>query len=43
MCLDIPTRWNSTYIMLSVVEKYEKAFVLMNIEEPSLLTPVFED
>ena len=26
VCLDVPTRWNSTYIMLEHAEKFEKAF-----------------
>ncbi|WOL10493.1 zinc finger BED domain-containing protein RICESLEEPER 2-like [Canna indica] len=26
LCLDLCTKWNSTYLMLSIVEKYEKAF-----------------
>ncbi|XP_028067456.1 uncharacterized protein LOC114270204 [Camellia sinensis] len=26
VCLDVPTRWNSTYLMLEAAEKYEKAF-----------------
>ncbi|XP_028065061.1 zinc finger BED domain-containing protein RICESLEEPER 2-like [Camellia sinensis] len=26
VCLDVPIRWNSTYLMLEAAEKYEKAF-----------------
>ncbi|KAL4010314.1 hypothetical protein IC575_030165 [Cucumis melo] len=26
VCLDVPTRWNSTYMMLEAVVKFEKAF-----------------
>lgn len=24
LCLDIPTRWNAIYLMLSTIEKYKK-------------------
>ncbi|KAM3204906.1 hypothetical protein P3L10_028316 [Capsicum annuum] len=27
LCLDIPTRWNSTYLMLNVAQEFEDAFV----------------
>jgi len=33
MCIDIPTRWNSTYLMLSTAEKYQKAFDLLGEDE----------
>jgi hypothetical protein len=33
LCLDVPTRWNSTYLMLDVAEKFQGAFELMQEEE----------
>lgn len=33
VCLDVPTRGNPTYLMLSVIEKYEKAFVPMGARD----------
>jgi hypothetical protein len=33
VCLDVQTRWNSTYLMLSYAEKYEKAFALLEDDE----------
>jgi len=33
VCLDIPTRWNSTYLMLNTPEKYQRAFDLLGEDE----------
>ncbi|RZB96104.1 putative AC transposase [Glycine soja] len=33
--LDEPTKWNSTYLMLVVAEKFEKAFNLLEFEDDS--------
>ena len=33
LSLDVPTRWNSTYIMLETVEKFEKVFIRMDFED----------
>ncbi|CAI0448983.1 unnamed protein product [Linum tenue] len=33
VCLDVETRWNSTYHMLVVAEKYEKAFDKLDCED----------
>ena len=33
LCLDIATRWNSTYLMLEVTEKFEKVFVRLGESE----------
>ncbi|XP_075085128.1 zinc finger BED domain-containing protein RICESLEEPER 2-like [Nicotiana tabacum] len=35
VCLDIDTTWNSTYKMLEHVEKFEKAFVRMELDDPN--------
>ncbi|KAK3189129.1 hypothetical protein Dsin_028690 [Dipteronia sinensis] len=29
LCLDVPTRWNSTYLMLESAEKFQKAFEML--------------
>ena len=34
LCLDVPTRWNSTYLMLDVATKYEKAFERFDEQDP---------
>ncbi|KAK9995873.1 hypothetical protein SO802_020559 [Lithocarpus litseifolius] len=33
LCLDVPTRWNSTYLMLETAEKFEKVFLRMDFED----------
>ncbi|KAA0065439.1 zinc finger BED domain-containing protein RICESLEEPER 2-like [Cucumis melo var. makuwa] len=33
VCLDVPTRWNSTYLMLEHALKFEKAFQILEEEE----------
>jgi len=43
LTLDVPTRWNSTYIMLEVVEKYERTFDLMLDEDSNFVNYLCED
>ena len=33
LCLDVPTRWNSTYLMLEPAEKFESVFQRMGEED----------
>ncbi|KAJ8759334.1 hypothetical protein K2173_006854 [Erythroxylum novogranatense] len=35
LCLDVSTRWNSTYLMLDVVQNFEKAFERFEVLDPS--------
>ncbi|XP_065629427.1 zinc finger BED domain-containing protein RICESLEEPER 2-like [Quercus suber] len=35
LCLDVPTRWNSTYLMLVTAQKFEKVFIRMDFEDDS--------
>jgi hypothetical protein len=44
VCLDVQTRWNFTYLMLSSAEKYEKAFALLEEDESNhFVAPSFID
>jgi len=41
LILDVPTRWNSTYLMLDVAEKYEQAFYRYEyVEATYVLNPI---
>ena len=33
LCLDVETRWNSTYLMLETALKFQKAFDLLDIQD----------
>ena len=35
LCLDVLTRWNSTYLMLDIAERFEKVFLRMDFEDDS--------
>ncbi|XP_057451913.1 zinc finger BED domain-containing protein RICESLEEPER 2-like [Lotus japonicus] len=37
VCLDVPTRWNSTYLMLDAAEKFQVAFEKLEFEDPNYL------
>jgi hypothetical protein len=41
--LDVSTRWNSTYIMLEVAEKYQRAFELMLDEDGHFMNYLYDD
>lgn len=34
LCLDVPTRWNSTYLMLEAAISFEKAFSRFDVQDP---------
>ncbi|KAG5553647.1 hypothetical protein RHGRI_011517 [Rhododendron griersonianum] len=34
LCLDVPTRWNSTFLMLATAIKFQKAFERLEDEDP---------
>ncbi|KAK9991746.1 hypothetical protein SO802_026731 [Lithocarpus litseifolius] len=35
LCLDVPTRWNSTFLILETAQKFEKVFIRMDFEDDS--------
>ncbi|XP_058783447.1 zinc finger BED domain-containing protein RICESLEEPER 1-like [Vicia villosa] len=37
LCLDVSTRWNSTYLMLDAAEKFEAAFEKLEDEDPGYM------
>jgi hypothetical protein len=43
LTLDVSTRWNSTYIMLEVAEKYQRAFELMLDEDRHFMNYLYDD
>jgi hypothetical protein len=43
VCLDVQTRWNSTYLMLCTAKKYEKAFELLGEEDQQFVVPSIID
>jgi hypothetical protein len=42
LCLDVPTRWNSTYKMLEAAEKCQNALHLMEEEDGYFVSTLFE-
>ncbi|XP_050365546.1 zinc finger BED domain-containing protein RICESLEEPER 4-like [Argentina anserina] len=43
VCMDVPTRWNSTYIMLESALKFEQVFALMLEDEESTFAAYFKE
>jgi hypothetical protein len=43
VCVDVKTRWNSTYLMLCTAKKYEKAFELLSEEDNQFIVPSIID
>jgi hypothetical protein len=43
LTLDVSTRWNSTYIMLEVAKKYQRAFELMLDEDRHFMNYLYDD
>ncbi|KAJ0014062.1 hypothetical protein Pint_20921 [Pistacia integerrima] len=43
VCLDVATRWNSTYLMLDVAVKFKKAFQRLEDEDPNYIADLSHD
>ena len=43
LCLNVPTRWNYTYIMLEKAEKYQKGFERLEEDDPNFLMTIREE
>ncbi|XP_024027613.1 zinc finger BED domain-containing protein RICESLEEPER 2-like [Morus notabilis] len=43
ICLDVPTRWNSTYMMLDAAIKFQKAFKRYEEEDDKFVSYFWED
>ncbi|XP_040361816.1 zinc finger BED domain-containing protein RICESLEEPER 2-like [Rosa chinensis] len=43
VCLDVPTRWNSTYLMLEAALKFKKAFARMEEDDDELYLGYFKE
>jgi len=43
VCMDVPTRWNLTFIMLDATLKYKKAFVRMGEDEDNPFVAYFKE
>ncbi|XP_031284418.1 zinc finger BED domain-containing protein RICESLEEPER 2-like [Pistacia vera] len=43
VCLDVATRWNSTYLMLDVALKFRKAFQRLEDEDPNYVIDLSHD
>ena len=42
LCLDVPMRWNSTYLMLKVAEQYQGAFDLLQEDDGQFVSQLSE-
>ncbi|XP_061993955.1 zinc finger BED domain-containing protein RICESLEEPER 2-like [Rosa rugosa] len=43
VCLDVPTRWNSTYLMMEASLKFKKAFTVMAEDEDGIFANYFKE